>query len=129
MLIHEAWRSEHFSKSSYPKESRDESAGVERRAERGTHSLRCSLALVRLLAEAFGNSNELVSGGLELLNSVWENLMSSGLISLVVESQNSVRVLRDNLVVDSLALSDRGTDGIARATEEKNDQRLDRTEK
>jgi len=55
--------------------------------------------------------------------------MSSGLISLVVESQNSVRVLRDNLVVDSLALSDRGTDGIARATEEKNDQRLDRTEK
>lgn len=43
-------------------------------------------ALVGTLAEAFGDGDETVSGALEALNRVCNDLMSSGFNSLVVQS-------------------------------------------
>jgi len=70
--------------------------------------------LVGLFAEAFGNSNELVSGSLELLDSVRQDLVDGGLVGLVIKSENGRGPLADGLIINLLATSDSSAKRVLR---------------
>jgi hypothetical protein len=79
-----------------------------------------------LLAQTLGERDELVSSGLQLRDSVREDVVCSSGVDLVVQRQHGLGLLSNSLVVQLLALRSRSADRVFRVKVPGNDSQTER---